>query len=190
MVRLLAFVCVMYAVLPSWSAAKAQAPGGEGPQKAWWKEVVVYQIYPRSFKDSDGDGVGDLKGIISRLDYVKSLGVDHATVNVEAAEKDPESVLHYFRRMVQLRRREPVLVYGAYQLLERENGDVFVYTRTLAGRTVMVALSFTTSGGRTAVPAGFTVGNILINNVAASPVRGAELLLAPYQAVVVELNKQ
>ena len=42
----------------------------------WWKEVVVYQIYPRSFKDSDGDGVGDLKGIISKLDYVKSLGVD------------------------------------------------------------------------------------------------------------------
>ncbi len=42
----------------------------------WWKEAVVYQIYPRSFKDSDGDGVGDLKGIISKLDYVKSLGVD------------------------------------------------------------------------------------------------------------------
>jgi oligo-1,6-glucosidase len=37
---------------------------------------VVYQIYPRSFKDSDGDGVGDLKGIISKLDYIKSLGID------------------------------------------------------------------------------------------------------------------
>nr|WP_315166390.1 alpha-glucosidase [uncultured Flavobacterium sp.] len=42
----------------------------------WWKEAVIYQIYPRSFKDSDGDGVGDLKGIISKLDYVKSLGID------------------------------------------------------------------------------------------------------------------
>ena len=115
---------------------------------------------------------------------------DHTRVNVDAAEKDPDSVLHYFRRMVQLRRREPVLVYGAYQLLDHDNADVFAYTRSLGGRTVMVALSFSTSGGRTAVPAGYTAGTILINNVTASPVRGAELVLAPYQAVVVELTRK
>ena len=44
--------------------------------KTWWKEAVVYQIYPRSFMDSNGDGIGDLKGITSRLDYLKELGVD------------------------------------------------------------------------------------------------------------------
>ena len=44
--------------------------------KTWWKESVVYQIYPRSFKDSNGDGVGDLRGIIEKLDYLKELGVD------------------------------------------------------------------------------------------------------------------
>jgi oligo-1,6-glucosidase len=49
--------------------------------RKWWKEAVVYQIYPRSFKDSDGDGVGDLKGIISKLDYLKSLGVDIIWLN-------------------------------------------------------------------------------------------------------------
>lgn len=43
--------------------------------KAWWKESVVYQIYPRSFYDSNGDGVGDLRGIIQKLDYLKELGV-------------------------------------------------------------------------------------------------------------------
>lgn len=42
----------------------------------WWKESVVYQIYPISFKDSNGDGIGDLKGIISKLDYLQELGVD------------------------------------------------------------------------------------------------------------------
>jgi len=44
--------------------------------RKWWKEAVVYQIYPRSFQDSNGDGIGDLNGITSRLDYIKSLGID------------------------------------------------------------------------------------------------------------------
>ncbi len=43
--------------------------------KKWWKETVVYQIYPRSFQDSNGDGIGDLKGIESRLDYLQELGI-------------------------------------------------------------------------------------------------------------------
>ena len=44
--------------------------------QAWWKESVVYQIYPRSFKDSNGDGIGDIQGVISKLDYLQDLGVD------------------------------------------------------------------------------------------------------------------
>ncbi|MDS0294959.1 glycoside hydrolase family 13 protein [Halogeometricum luteum] len=44
--------------------------------RAWWKEAVVYQIYPKSFRDSDGDGVGDIPGIIDRVDYLDELGVD------------------------------------------------------------------------------------------------------------------
>ncbi|MGM9973966.1 MAG: alpha-glucosidase [Clostridiaceae bacterium] len=45
-------------------------------ERAWWKEAVVYQIYPRSFMDSNGDGVGDLQGIIAKLDYLVELGID------------------------------------------------------------------------------------------------------------------
>ena len=44
-------------------------------EKHWWQEVVVYQIYPRSFKDSNGDGIGDLRGIIEKLDYLQTLGI-------------------------------------------------------------------------------------------------------------------
>lgn len=45
-------------------------------KKAWWKEAVIYQIYPRSFADSNGDGIGDLNGIIAHLDYLQTLGID------------------------------------------------------------------------------------------------------------------
>lgn len=45
-------------------------------KRGWWKSAVLYQIYPKSFQDTDGNGVGDLKGIISRLDYLETLGID------------------------------------------------------------------------------------------------------------------
>lgn len=45
-------------------------------ERIWWKEAVGYQIYPRSFKDSNNDGIGDIRGIISKLDYLKKLGID------------------------------------------------------------------------------------------------------------------
>lgn len=50
-------------------------------RQEWWKEAVVYQIYPRSFRDANGDGIGDLKGIIEKLDYIKSLHVDVVWLN-------------------------------------------------------------------------------------------------------------
>ena len=45
-------------------------------EKTWFREMTVFQIWPRSFKDGNGDGIGDLKGILSKLDYIKELGAD------------------------------------------------------------------------------------------------------------------
>ena len=45
-------------------------------QKQWWHDKVAYQIYPKSFNDTNGDGIGDLRGIIEKLDYLKELGID------------------------------------------------------------------------------------------------------------------
>jgi len=61
--------------------------------KTWWKESVIYQIYPRSFRDSDGDGVGDLRGIIQKLDYLKELGVD--VVWLSPVYKSPNDDMGY-----------------------------------------------------------------------------------------------
>lgn len=69
----------LYAVVFILCSFVSNAQSGNEPK--WWKEAIVYQVYPRSFKDSDGDGVGDLKGIISQLDYIKSLGVDAVWLN-------------------------------------------------------------------------------------------------------------
>lgn len=62
-------------------------------KRTFWKEAVVYQIYPRSFKDSDGDGIGDLRGIISKLDYLQELGID--VVWLSPVYKSPNDDMGY-----------------------------------------------------------------------------------------------
>jgi len=69
---------LLLSLLPSAAQTKSTDPGNS---RKWWKEAVVYQVYPRSFKDSNGDAIGDLRGIISKLDYLKSLGVDVIWLN-------------------------------------------------------------------------------------------------------------
>lgn len=86
-VLLTLFVLIFTSFLTSHAAGNLLLKNSESqyqnniPDRKWWKEAVVYQIYPRSFKDSDGDGIGDLKGIVSKLDYIKSLGVDVVWLN-------------------------------------------------------------------------------------------------------------
>ena len=84
MARLLCLAGLVFCLYSCTSPIKektAAATDSTGAGRKWWKEAVVYQVYPRSYKDNNGDGVGDLKGILSKLDYIKSLGVDVVWLN-------------------------------------------------------------------------------------------------------------
>lgn len=72
------------------------------PNRQWWKEGIVYQIYPRSFQDTSGNGVGDLQGIIQHLDYIKSLGVDIIWLNpvYESPNDDNGYDISNYRRIM------------------------------------------------------------------------------------------
>jgi oligo-1,6-glucosidase len=77
---LFALVAMVFASCQGGADSKTTVADSTSEEK-WWKEAIVYQIYPRSFKDSDGDGIGDLKGIVSKLDYIQSLGVTAVWLN-------------------------------------------------------------------------------------------------------------
>ncbi len=90
MLRSLSF-CFACLFLFMYSCTTPAAKVSDSTPRKWWKEAVVYQLYPRSFQDSDGDGVGDLKGITRRLDYLKALGIDAIWLNPICASPNDDN---------------------------------------------------------------------------------------------------
>jgi oligo-1,6-glucosidase len=114
---------------------------------------------------------------------------DCRTVNVEAQEPDPDSVLNYFRRMVRFRKQNPVLVYGDYTMLSPEDERVYAYVRTLGEASMLVVLSFSSSPTEYRWPDGISVGEVLMNNSGDVDVTDSSVVLQPYQAVILQLNQ-
>jgi alpha-glucosidase len=128
------------------SAQTLARPGWVGSglsSQAWWQSAVIYRVQPQSFQDSDGDGVGDLRGLAQRLDYLQSIGVD--AVLVESHTSDPgfddllsDASRHHIRILVQLGQETPAQSLTAEQAmseartwLKRGVAGVYVPTQLL-----------------------------------------------------------
>ena len=114
---------------------------------------------------------------------------NYKTVNVAAEEKDPNSTLHYFRKMVKLRKDLPELVYGAYTLLDENNKQVYAYTRVFNDKKVLVVMNFSDKDVMFDVPS--TIGkpvDVLINNSDHYKIEKGKLSLKPYQAIIIRLK--
>ena len=79
MKKIIFSVALFFLAVNIWQVSAQES--SEGNLEKWWKEIVIYQIYPRSFKDTNKDGIGDLQGIIQKLDYLQNLGVNAVWLN-------------------------------------------------------------------------------------------------------------
>jgi oligo-1,6-glucosidase len=109
--------------------------------------------------------------------------------NAKAQDKDPGSILNYFRRMTRLRKEQPTLTYGHYQLLDKDHKQVYAYTRTLNGEKFLILLNFSKEEVDYQLPVPFQANEeILINNYKTYELQAGRVKLFPYQAIVMRGN--
>ena len=112
---------------------------------------------------------------------------NYKTLNANAQEKDPNSVLNYFRKLVQLRKKEPTLVYGKYTLLDRENANVYAYTRELDGKKLLILLNFSDKNSSYKIGISTAKSKIILDNYTGTKKLNGNIL-RPYEAIVMELK--
>ncbi|WOC40537.1 alpha-glucosidase [Polaribacter sp. HL-MS24] len=118
----------------------------------------------------------------------KKVNENYLEINVEAQDKDPNSILNHFRKMVQLRKDNPVLVYGDYQILEAAHPEIYAYTRTLKDKQLLVLLNFSDIKSTIVLPQAVAIGKLLINNYDIFDIEEMTITLLAYQATICELN--
>jgi oligo-1,6-glucosidase len=93
-----------------------------------------------------------------------AVNPNYTTINAEAELQDPNSVFHYYKKLIALRKEYPVVVYGKYELLLPEDKQIFAYTRTLENEKLLVVCNFTDKGCRMDIPDEFCEAECLISN--------------------------
>lgn len=123
-------------------------------------------------------------GFTTGTPWIK-VNENHTTINVDDENKDPNSVLNYFRKMVQIRKNNPVLIYGKYTLLDKENPNIYAYTRELDGKKILILLNFSSKNATVQLDIDTKNAQLLIDNY-----QGQSSLstLRPYESAVYQLN--
>ena len=122
-------------------------------------------------------------GFTTGTPWIK-VNPDYPSVNAANQEKDPNSVLNYFRKVVRLRKDNLALVYGKYMLLDKDNPDVYAYTREGNGKKLLILLNF--KGVTASVKTGIDLSKakVALGNYSSPSTNGS---LQPYEAVISEL---
>jgi oligo-1,6-glucosidase len=118
----------------------------------------------------------------------KQVNPNYKTINVERQDKDANSVLNHFRKMVSLRNQNKTLVYGKYQILQEEHPQVYAYTRTSEKRKFLVLLNFSEREASIELEELGNKQDILINNYNILEEKEKTAILQPYQALIMELK--
>ena len=112
---------------------------------------------------------------------------NYTEINAKTEMEDPDSVFRYYQKIIGLRKKEKVMVYGTYQLLDPDNEKLYVYTRTLDNEKLLVICNFTEEEEIYSVPEEFSEGEVLISNYHRETVE-KEILLKPYEALVLKIS--
>ena len=115
-----------------------------------------------------------------------AVNPNHKEINAKAETADPGSVFHYYRKMIALRKENPVMVYGKYEALMEDSEELFVYTRTLEREKLLVVCSFCDHETSFTVPGEFRGASCLISNTG-NTYTGSEVALQPYEAFVLHI---
>lgn len=114
---------------------------------------------------------------------------NYTSINAEAAIADPDSIFHYYQKLIRLRKQYPVIVYGDYTLLEEDDPNLFIYTRHLDNEELLVICNSTDQKQTWDVPERFMGAQVLITNLGRNSIPCSCLELKPYEAIVLHTVK-
>lgn len=121
-----------------------------------------------------------------------NINKNYETINVEDAEKDPNSLLNFYRKVINYRKGNELVIYGKYNELYKKSKDLYVYERVLDGERLLVVCSFTENGVRFTAPEGYELskGEVVLSNYEPNPIFDNSFITRPYEVRVYHFGKE